>query len=81
MAEKNKKIRKETDKVPDRKKLVRNQRISIALNDAEMRALQRFFQKYKISNKAKFCRETIMLEVLKRFEADAPSLFDNVKES
>jgi hypothetical protein len=81
MAEKNKKIRKKTDKVPDRKKLVRNQRISIALNDAEMRALQRFFQKYKISNKAKFCRETIMLEVLKRFEADAPSLFDNVKES
>jgi hypothetical protein len=81
MAEKNKKIRKKTDKVPDRKKLVRNQRISIALNDAEMRALQRFFQKYKISNKAKFCRETIMIEVLKRFEADAPSLFDNVKES
>ena len=37
--------------------------------------------KYKITNKAKFCRETIMLEVLKRFEADAPSLFDNVKES
>lgn len=81
MAEKNKKIRKKTDKVPDRKKLVRNQRISIALNDAEMRALQRFFLKYKITNKAKFCRETIMLEVLKRFEADAPSLFDNVKES
>ena len=81
MAEKNKKIRKKTDKVPDRKKLVRNQRISIALNDAERRALRRFFQKYKISNKAKFCRETIMLEVLKRFEADAPSLFDNVKES
>ncbi len=81
MAEKNKKIRKKTDKVPDRKKLVRNQRISIALNDAEMRALQRFFKQYKITNKAKFCRETIMLEVLKRFEADAPSLFDNVKES
>ncbi|MBR5694766.1 MAG: hypothetical protein IKX43_00830 [Paludibacteraceae bacterium] len=81
MAEKNKKIRKKTDKVPDRKKLVRNQRISIALNDAEMRTLQRFFLKYKITNKAKFCRETIMLEVLKRFEADAPSLFDNVKES
>ncbi len=81
MKEKKKKNGKNTVKVPDRKKLVRNQRISIALNDAEMRALQRFFQKYKITNKAKFCREIIMLEVLKRFEADAPSLFDNVKES
>ncbi len=81
MAEKKNKNSKKPVKVPDRKKLVRNQRISIALNDAEMRALQRFFQKYKITNKAKFCREIIMLEVLKRFEADAPSLFDNVKES
>ena len=81
MAEEKKKNRKKTEKVPDRKRLVRNQRISIALNDAEMRALQRFFKQYKITNKAKFCRETIMLEVLKKFEANAPTLFDNVEES
>ncbi len=81
MAEKKIKNSKKTGKVPDRKKLVRDQRINIALNDAEMRALQRYFQKYKITNKAKFCRELIMLEVLRRFEADAPTLFDNVEES
>ena len=81
MAEEKSKNSKKTGKVPDRKKLVRNQRISIALNDAEMRALQRFFKQYKITNKAKFCRETIMLEVLKKFEANAPTLFDNVEES
>ena len=81
MAEGKKKNSKKTVKVPDRKRLVRNQRISIALNDAEMRALQRFFKQYKITNKAKFCRETIMLEVLKKFEANAPTLFDNVEES
>lgn len=80
MAEKKKKNSKKPAKVPDRKKLVRDQRINIALNDAEMRALQRYFQKYKITNKAKFCRELIMLEVLRKFEADAPTLFDNVEE-
>ena len=80
MKEKKKKNGKNTVKVPDRKKLVRDQRISIALNDAEMRALQRYFQKYKITNKTKFCRELIMLEVLRKFEADAPTLFDNVDE-
>ena len=54
MAEKKKKNSKKPVKVPDRKKLVRDQRINIALNDAEMRALQRYFEKYKITNKAKF---------------------------
>lgn len=72
--------KKTQQKVPDRKKLIRNQRISIALNDAEMRTLQRYFQEYKITNKAKFCRETLMLAILKRFEADAPTLFDNMEE-
>lgn len=81
MATTKKKEIKKKPVVPDRKKLVRNQRISIALNDAEMRTLQRFFVKYKITNKAKFCRETLMLTILKRLEADAPTLFDNIEES
>lgn len=79
MANVKRKNNKVTKKVPDRKKLVRNQRISIALNDAEMRTLNRFFEKYKIANKAKFCRETLMLTVLKRLEADSPTLFDNIE--
>lgn len=80
MANTKKKRDKKTTKVPDRKRLVRNQRISIALNDAEMRTLNRFFEKHKITNKAKFCRETLMLAVLKQLEADTPTLFDNISE-
>ncbi|MCQ2225219.1 MAG: hypothetical protein MJZ14_05785 [Paludibacteraceae bacterium] len=81
MAITKKKNSKKSQNVPDRKKLVRNQRISIALNDAEMRTLNRFFEKYKISNKAKFCRETLMLTILKRLEADTPTLFDNIEQN
>lgn len=79
MANPKKKNNKVEKRVPDRKKLVRNQRISIALNDAEMRTLNRFFAQHKISNKAKFCRETLMLAVLKQLEADTPTLFDHIE--
>jgi hypothetical protein len=36
----------------------------------------RYFRKYKINNRAKFLRETIMSAVLKRFEEDYPTLFE-----
>ncbi len=78
MATQKKGKNKVAKRVPDRKRLVRSQRISIALNDAEMRTLNRFFETHKISNKAKFCRETLMLAVLKQLEADTPTLFDNI---
>lgn len=80
MATTKKKTGKKTNEVPNRIKLVRNQRISIALNDAEMRTLNRFFEQHKITNKAKFCRETLMLAVLKQLEADTPTLFDNIDD-
>lgn len=80
MATTKKKTGKKTNVVPNRIKLVRNQRVSIALNDAEMRTLNRFFEQHKITNKAKFCRETLMLAVLKQLEADTPTLFDNIDD-
>lgn len=56
-------------------KMTRKNRVVISLNDKEMAVLNRFYEKYKISNKTKWLRETIILTVLKRFEADAPTLF------
>ncbi len=46
------------------------------LNDAEEKMLNRFLEKYKVSNKSKFIRESIMTTILKKFDEDAPTLFD-----
>ena len=46
------------------------------LNDSEMRALQRYCDKYTITNRSKLIRETLMHNILKRFDLDNPTLFD-----
>jgi hypothetical protein len=46
------------------------------LNDAEEKVLNRFLDKYKISNKSKYIRETLMKSILRKFEEDSPTLFD-----
>ncbi len=56
---------------------VRRHRCAFMLNDAENRALDRYLKKYKVKNKSKFIRETLMVEVIKRMELDSPTLFDN----
>jgi len=45
-------------------------------NDEENRALERFMCKYKVKNKSKFIRETLMIAIIKKFEEDHPTLFD-----
>jgi len=47
-----------------------------SLNDSENKALERYLIKYKVSNKSKFIRETLMHAILKRFDEDTPTLFD-----
>ncbi len=49
--------------------------VSVLLNDKEMRAMTKFCEKYKIKNRSKFIRETLMTEIIARFEADYPTLF------
>jgi hypothetical protein len=46
------------------------------LNASEMRALERYCDKYTISNRSKLIRETLMTNILKRFDLDSPTLFD-----
>ncbi len=57
-------------------KLLRNSRTSLLFNQREKEAIDLYCQKYKITNKSKFMRETIMTEVLKRFDEDYPTLFE-----
>ena len=54
----------------------RTNRVSILLNDSEMRALSRYCDRYGVKNRSRFVREAVMRSVLKQFEKDAPTLFD-----
>lgn len=54
----------------------RTHRVSILLNDSEMRALKRYCERYSVKNRSRFVRETLMRNVLKQFEKDSPTLFD-----
>ena len=57
--------------------LKRINRQSLMLNNHELNALQTYCKKYRISNKSKFMREAIITTVLKKFDEDHPSLFDD----
>ncbi len=49
---------------------------TIRLNNLELSALNNYCNKYRVANKSKFMRETIMVEIIKKFEEDYPSLFE-----
>ncbi len=57
-------------------KLRRSTRTSILFNQRELEAINLYCEKYRIINKSKFMRETIMTEILKRFDEDYPTLFE-----
>jgi hypothetical protein len=46
------------------------------LNHRELRALGIYCSRYRIKNKSEFFRETIMRAILKRFEEEHPSLWE-----
>lgn len=58
-----------------RKTSTRKNRLNVMLNDDEMRAVNRYIEKYKVKNKSKFIREIIISTILKQFEEDHPTLF------
>lgn len=68
-------MKKEEQKTPQRIALKRTNRVTFVFNDEEMKMLNRFFSKYKVQNKSRWMRETILTSVLKTFEEDYPKLF------
>jgi hypothetical protein len=65
-------------KLPNGKEsLRRTHKKSLLLNDREKKVIDSYCRKYKISNQSKFMRETIITAILKQYDADYPSLFDN----
>lgn len=58
------------------RKLPREHRVSIMLNEQEQRLLDRFCEKYGVSNRSRLIRETLMRAILRQTENDQPTLFD-----
>ncbi len=54
----------------------REYRISILLNEKEQKMLDKFCEKYGVSNRSRLIRETLMRAILKQLENDQPTLFD-----
>ena len=57
-------------------KLRRNHRITLMLNNREMRAFSVYCNRFRVKNKSEFLRETVMRTVLKRFEDEHPTLWE-----
>jgi hypothetical protein len=59
------------------KNLKRTNRLSLMLNNREISALSIYCTRYRIRNKSEFLRETIMKAILKRFEEEYPTLWED----
>jgi hypothetical protein len=57
-------------------RLKRKNRLSLMLNNREARALGIYCSRYRVRNKSEFLRETIMRAILKRFENEHPTLWE-----
>jgi hypothetical protein len=56
--------------------LKRTNRLSLMLNNREARALGIYCNRYRVRNKSEFLRETIMKAIIKRFEEEHPTLWE-----
>ncbi|HDZ40786.1 MAG TPA: hypothetical protein ENH59_03790 [Bacteroidetes bacterium] len=57
-------------------KLKRSNRLTIMLNNREMRALNIYCQRYRVKNKSRFLRETVMSAIVQKFNDEMPSLWE-----
>jgi hypothetical protein len=68
----NKRISKE-------QKLARTTARSIRFNYKEISAINNYCTKFKVKNKSKFMREAIIMEVLRKFDQNYPTLWDETQ--
>ena len=51
------------------------QRMVCLMSEEEVRIVDRYLEKYKITNKSRWLRETILMFIHKNMEEDYPTLF------
>ncbi len=54
----------------------RKYKVVFMLNEDEHKAVERYLVKYRITNKSRWYRETIISHILKNLEEDYPTLFN-----
>jgi len=57
-------------------RLRRTNRLTLMLNHRELKALGIYCNRYRVKNKSEFLRETVMKAILKRFDDEHPSLWE-----
>lgn len=57
-------------------KLKRTNRLSVMLNNREMKALGIYCNRFRVKNKSEFMRETLMKAIVQRFEQEHPTLWE-----
>jgi len=55
---------------------VRNERYSFLVNSDEKQTIENYLRKYKISNRSRWMRETLMTFIIKNLDQDYPTLFN-----
>ena len=60
--------------------MLRKNKQSFCFNDLEKDALDNYCKKYNIRNKSKFIREAVITNILKQFDQDYPSLFEEFEK-
>jgi hypothetical protein len=68
-----KKMRKNSAVLPNQPRV---HKVCFMLNDEEYKVVARYLEKYKISNKSRWYRATVMTHILKTLEEDYPTLFN-----
>lgn len=59
-----------------KKHLVREHLVTFALNEPEFKVLEKYCSKYKISNRSRIIRESLMKNIMSRMVEDYPKLFE-----
>ena len=54
----------------------RTDRMTFLVNPDEKRAIDNYLRKYRIDNRSRWMRETIMTFIIKNLAQDYPTLFD-----
>lgn len=67
-----KKVRKNSPSIPNRP---RTQKVTFLLNEEEYKIVNNYLSKYKIENRSRWYRETILTHILKNLDQDYPTLF------
>ena len=59
----------------NKKDTIRDKVVQVSFSEKEMETILFYMKKYKIDNRSRWFRETVLSHVFKNLEADYPTLF------